>query len=158
MGQRARPATRPMVKCVLPLGLALLAGCAVAPPNPPEAVPVTVKVPVYEPVYCSPPKLERPVLPVGALTPGTGPADTMRAYAATVVILKGAVNERDEVIAGCEKPGGSGSVEPAVPEDANGRSNAVASEEHKGVSGWSRMFSLLRDAEGEVIRRHKKIL
>ena len=93
-----------MVKCVLPLILALLAGCALAPPAGTFPAPVIVKVPVYEAVYCTPPKLERPKLPVGALVPDSSPADTLRAYAATVVLLKGAVEERDEVIAGCERP------------------------------------------------------
>ena len=38
---------------------------------------------------------------------GTAPADTIRAYAATVVILKAAVRERDAVLAGCAKPADS---------------------------------------------------
>jgi hypothetical protein len=40
---------------------------------------------------------------VAELRRGTTPTDTMRPCAATVVILKGAVRERDEVIAGCAK-------------------------------------------------------
>lgn len=104
MGQRAGSATRPMVKCVLPLFLALTAGCAVAPPESALVAPVTVKLPVYSPVYCTIPKLERPPLPVAELKSDTPPADTLKAYASTIVILKGAVDERDEVIAGCVKP------------------------------------------------------
>ena len=90
----------------LPLLLVLIAGCASAPPFAPVATPVTVKVPVYEPVYCATPALAKPALPIAQLQANSAPADTMRAYAATVVMLKGAVNERDAVIAGCAKPQG----------------------------------------------------
>lgn len=70
----------------------------------PIAEPVTVKVPVYKPVYCQIPALAKPALPIAELQPDSAPADTIRAYAATVVILKGALGERDAVIAGCAKP------------------------------------------------------
>jgi len=97
-----------MVKCVLPLLLVLATGCASAPPPEPLVMPQIVKVPVSQPVYCPAPKLERPALPVAELRGDTAPADTIRAYAATVVILKGAVRERDAVIAGCAKPAEDG--------------------------------------------------
>ncbi len=93
-----------MVKRFLPLGLVLLAGCAFSPPFFSPATPVEVKVPVYEPVYCTPPSLANPRLPISALTPASQPADTIRAYAASVVLLKGAVRELDSIIEGCEEP------------------------------------------------------
>lgn len=101
-----------MVTCILPLILVLLAGCALVPPAAPIPAPVTVKVPVYETVYCRPPKLQRPRLPIAELVADSSPADTVRAYAATVVLLKGAVKERDEVIAGCEKPASTRAAPP----------------------------------------------
>ena len=109
-----------MVKCVLPLTLVLVASCAAAPPIDVVARTITVKVPMYQSVYCNPPELENPELPVSALRPGTTPAATMRAFAGSIVILKGAVRERDEIIKGCEKP--------AAPSDAKGNepSSAVA--------------------------------
>jgi type IV pilus biogenesis protein CpaD/CtpE len=93
-----------MVKCVLPLILALLIGCAVAPPTLQTAPPVEVKLPMPELVYCLTPKLTRPVLPVATLALTSRPADTIRAYAASIVLLKGAVRQRDAVIAGCVRP------------------------------------------------------
>lgn len=96
-----------MVKCVLPLLLVLLTGCASAPPLEPLVMPQIVKVPVAQPIYCPAAKMTQPELPVAELKRGTAPADTIRAYAAAVVILKGAVRERDAVIAGCTKPGDS---------------------------------------------------
>ena len=109
-----------MVKCVLPLTLVLVTGCASAPPIDVVARTITVKVPMYQSVYCDPPSLGNPELPVSALRPGTPPAATMRAFAGSIVILKGAVHERDEIIKGCEKP--------AAPSDAksNGPSSIVA--------------------------------
>lgn len=93
-----------MVKCVLPLVLVLATGCASAPPIDVVARTVTVKVPIYQPVYCDPPALGEPELPVSGLRPGTPPAATMRAFAGSIVILKGAVRARDQIIKGCEKP------------------------------------------------------
>lgn len=109
-----------MVKCVLPLTLVLVTGCASAPPIDLVARTVTVKVPMYQSVYCDPPALENPELPVGALRPGTPPAETMRAFAGSIVILKGAVHERDEIIKGCERPA------PRSGEKSNGLSSIVA--------------------------------
>lgn len=94
-----------MVKRLLPLSLVLLAGCAFSPPFfSAPAVPVEVEVPVIEPVYCQPPPSRRPALPIAALTAASAPADTLRAYAATVILLKGLVRERDALIAGCAEP------------------------------------------------------
>jgi hypothetical protein len=109
-----------MVKCVLPLTLVLVTGCASPPPIDVVARTITVKVPMYQSVYCDPPALGDPELPVSGLRPGTAPAETMRAFAGSIVILKGAVHERDEIIKGCEKPG--------APSDAKGNepSSAVA--------------------------------
>ena len=94
-----------MVKCILPLILALACGCAAAPPIT-RTETVAVKTPVLEPVYCAAPAPARPSLPVGRLTAASPAADTMRAYAATIAILKAAVRERDAIIAGCAAPGG----------------------------------------------------
>ncbi len=80
-----------------------LAGCAAAHQDS-IATPVTVEIPVATPVYCSPPPMDKPALALAALSANSTPADTIRAYAATVAILKGAVTERDDVIAGCAKP------------------------------------------------------
>ena len=104
------------MRCLLPLLLVLLAGCASAPPISPIATPVTVKMPVYEPVYCAVPALTKPALPIAQLGANSAPADTVRAYAATVVILKGAVSERDAVIAGCAKPQGENTQAQAASE------------------------------------------
>ena len=94
-----------MVRRLLPpLLLPLLAACASAPPPESPAVPVTVKVPVYTPVFCKPPALAHPVLPIAALTAGSPAADTMRCYAASIVILEGAVKDREAIIAGCAAP------------------------------------------------------
>jgi len=93
-----------MVRRLLPPLLALLAGCASAPPPIAPAAPVTVKVPILRPLPCDPPRMGRPALPIAELKPASPPADTMRAYAATVAILKGAVAERDAALAGCSAP------------------------------------------------------
>jgi len=84
------------------IGIGAIAGCAAH--QAPIAIPITVELPIATPVYCSPPPLDKPVLAIAALTASSTPADTVRAYAATVAILKGAVTERDDVIAGCGKP------------------------------------------------------
>ncbi len=93
-----------MVRRLLPLVLAPLAGCALTPSKLPPARPVEVDVPVAVPIYCAAPPSQYPELPIGALRSTTPPADTIRAYAATVVVLKGLVRERDAIIAGCVAP------------------------------------------------------
>ena len=93
-----------MVRRLLPLILVLASGCAFSPPFGAPAVPVEVKVPVYRPVYCQTPPRVVPELPIAGLLPTTAPADTMRAYVATVMVLKGMVRERDALIAGCAEP------------------------------------------------------
>lgn len=91
------------------LGIALmigtlgLAGCGMQAQQPPPPVPVTVRVPVPEPVYCPAPDETRPALPIAGLSERSSPADTMRAYAASIVILKGAVEERDQILRGCTR-------------------------------------------------------
>jgi hypothetical protein len=119
-----------MVRRLLPLLLVLFAGCASAPPLGPIVAPVTVKVPVYEPVYCAIPALAKPALPISELHADSAPADTIRAYAATVVMLKGAVSERDAVIAGCRKPQAASGGSSANPgrEQGETQSNEVSSE------------------------------
>ncbi len=84
-----------------------LSGCAARAPEM-IATPVTVRVPVAEPIYCAAPKLGKPALPISGLAAGSAPADTVRAYAATVAVLKGAVAERDAILAGCTRPAAPG--------------------------------------------------
>jgi hypothetical protein len=93
-----------MVKCLLPLILIAVTGCASAPPLSALVRPFEVQVPVAIPVYCKPPVLARPGLPIAGLSSASSAAETIRSYAATVMILKGAVQERDAVIAGCAAP------------------------------------------------------
>jgi len=83
--------------------IALLGACSVAPPNPAPR-PVTVSIPVAAPVYCDAPDLGKPALPLAGLKTDSAPADTVRLYAATVEVLKGAVVERDRIIGGCRRP------------------------------------------------------
>ena len=77
-------------------------GCAAQPQ--PILTPVQVEVPIATPVYCGVSKLGKPALPIGGLNATSPPADTIRAYAATVALLKGAVEERDLEFAGCIDP------------------------------------------------------
>jgi hypothetical protein len=56
------------------------------------------------PVYCPLPAIPRPALPVADLTADSSAADTVRAYAESIAILKGAVAQRDELIDGCRPP------------------------------------------------------
>jgi hypothetical protein len=107
-----------MVTRLLPLILVLLAGCAFSPPFfSAPAVPVEVKEPVYEPVYCHPQEAAPPPLPIADLTPKSAPADTMRAYVETVILLKALVHDRDALIAGCAEPA-SGPPEPPQGDNA----------------------------------------
>jgi hypothetical protein len=91
-------------RAALASAVALLGACSVAPSNPPLPLPVTVDVPVPTPVYCDAPALPKPVLPLATLKPDSAPADTVRAYAASVELLKGAVIERDQDLDGCRRP------------------------------------------------------
>src|SRR5579872_669619 len=103
MGQRASAGVVSVVKLIaLTLTAAIISGCTTAPP--PIETPVEVKVPVATPVYCQVGKLSRPSLPLSTLKPDSAPADTIRTYAATVAILKGAVRQRDFAIEGCTAP------------------------------------------------------
>lgn len=83
------------------LGVLAGAGCALEPAPVPVVRPLMVQVPVLHEMPCSAPALADPALPIAGLTPASAPADTMRAYAAAVAILKGAVRERDAELAGC---------------------------------------------------------
>ncbi len=84
-----------------------IAGCASAASRTPApmARPMMVEVPVLHETPCPVPALDDPALPVAALKPGSAPGDTMRAYAASIVILKGAVRQRDALLAGCASGG-----------------------------------------------------
>jgi hypothetical protein len=99
-----------MVERLLPLIVVALMGCALPPSAAAPARLVTVQVPVPQPVYCKAPAPSYPRLPIASLNGASKTADTMRAYAASVIILKGLVRERDEVIAGCKKPSGESRV------------------------------------------------
>jgi len=83
---------------------AAIAGCAAGVEPAPVVRPLMVQVPVLHETPCPVPSLTHPALPIAGLKPGSSPADTMRAYAAAVTILKGAVRERDAVLAGCARP------------------------------------------------------
>jgi hypothetical protein len=104
MGQRARGGAVVVVKTLIVSMsfLVSLAGCAAE--QAPILTPIEVKVPVATPIYCQVGKLDKPALPIAALQANSTPPDTVRAYAATVAILEGAVRERDLVIAGCAAP------------------------------------------------------
>ena len=54
-----------------------------------------------------------PALPIAGLAAASAPADTLRAYAATVVVLKATVRELDSLIAGCAEPTGAAGGAPA---------------------------------------------
>jgi len=114
-GRRERDPTaaRPRVKdaresvarlAALACALAI-AGCAAgcAASAAPAPAPLMVQVPVLHQTPCPAPTLARPALPLTGLEAGSPPADTIRAYAAAVAILKGAVRERDAVLAGCAR-------------------------------------------------------
>jgi hypothetical protein len=91
-----------MVRCILPPILALLMGCAAVPLPPPR--PLTVKVPVFTPMYCDVARPPLPKLPLTALKSDSAPGETMRAYVASVILLKGAVEERDALLGSCRPP------------------------------------------------------
>lgn len=82
--------------------ISAVGGCAARPPIAPR--PVMVKVPVPVPVYCPLSLPEKPSLPISRLTPASTAADTIRAYASAIAILKGAVRQRDQIIIGCAAP------------------------------------------------------
>lgn len=109
-----------MVKIIaLTLTLAIISGCTTAPQ--PIPTPIEVQVPVATPVYCQVGELDKPALPLSTLKPDSAPADTIRAYAATVAILKGAVRQRDLAIEGC-----AASVSALPPTKVNVGSAAVS--------------------------------
>ncbi|MNU44082.1 hypothetical protein D3C71_328880 [compost metagenome] len=63
---------------------ALLAGCAITAPAP---APIVVPTPV--PCRAAAERPPRPELPLSTLAPGAQPSVVVRAYAATVEMLKG---------------------------------------------------------------------
>jgi hypothetical protein len=105
MGQRASGGIGVVVRTrIISLAITMaVAGCATQA-APPILTPVEVRVPIATPVYCQVGKLDNPELPIRRLKADSDPDDTIRAYAATVAILKGAVRQRDLVIAGCAAP------------------------------------------------------
>jgi hypothetical protein len=48
--------------------------------------------------------MTRPQLAIAALSADAPPAETMRAFAETVVTLKGAMLQREKALAACVKP------------------------------------------------------
>ncbi len=71
-------------------------GCATICPPCKPAKPVTIHIPL---VTCPPPpELVRPELPIDALKPGAAPAEVMRAYVSTTVMLMGYVSELETVV------------------------------------------------------------
>lgn len=105
LGRRcaAREAAARAIRALGALALAAaIAGCA-AREAAPLVRPLMVRVPVLHETPCPVPSLADPALPLAALGPGSPPADTMRAYAASVALLKGAVRQRDAVLAGCAR-------------------------------------------------------
>jgi hypothetical protein len=123
-----------MVKRFLPLSLVLLAGCALSPPPFAPATPIEIKVPVFQPVYCTMPQLANPLLPISALTASSPPADTLRAYAASVVLLKGAVRDLDSIIEGCSEPSPTTPANPAPPGDDASPSDVAAPADASSIS------------------------
>jgi hypothetical protein len=110
-----------MVKMIATTFAAIaLLGCGAQSPQP-ILTPLEVKVPVATPVYCEVGKLAKPELPIAALKPDSAAADTVRAYAATVAILKGAVRQRDLLLQGCGAPA-------SAPVPAAASAGAAASE------------------------------
>jgi hypothetical protein len=105
-----------------------LAACArvVAPPAPRA---VMVNVPVLHTVYCAAPELKPPTLALASLGADSPPADTMRSYVASVMVLKSAVRERDAILRGCGAPaeGESAVTADASPQTSAGAAGGVAS-------------------------------
>ncbi|MGH8014320.1 MAG: hypothetical protein ACREQ4_17665 [Candidatus Binataceae bacterium] len=63
-----------------------------------------VRVPVFTPVYCEVKQPPPPALPLAKLRADSAPADTMRAYVASVILLKGALEQSDTLLSGCAEP------------------------------------------------------
>jgi hypothetical protein len=127
MGQRASGGAVVVVRTLV-LTLALMTsvfGCAAIGPQP-ILTPIEVKVPVATPVYCQVAKLDKPELPLSALKADSAPDDTIRAYAATVAILKGAVQQRDLVLEGCAAPVGGQQQTPAASDGTASAAREVA--------------------------------
>jgi hypothetical protein len=79
----------------LVLVCAVLTGCATKPPvYVPEAVLIPIPVKPAQP----PADLDRPVMPIAALTDLDTPDVVLKAYVATVELLKSMVIERDRVL------------------------------------------------------------
>ncbi|HZO81154.1 MAG TPA: hypothetical protein VFB33_05620 [Candidatus Binataceae bacterium] len=109
--QAPRRLSRAAARTLVAAGLGCaMAGCAAGAAAPLPAAPVRVEVPLLRQVPCPLPRLAHPTLPLGALTAGSPPADTIRAYAASVAILKGAVREREALLAGCARAAATAST------------------------------------------------
>ena len=64
---------------------------------------------VFALVACARVAAPAPPLAIASLAPDSSPADTMRSYVATVMVLKSAVHERDTILRGCAAPADGGS-------------------------------------------------
>ena len=89
-------------KFLMLLASVAMLGCGAQPQ--PVLTPIEAGVPIPTPVYCQVGKLAKPELPISSLRADSAPADTIRAYAATVALLKGAVRQRELLLEGCAAP------------------------------------------------------
>jgi hypothetical protein len=119
--------------------IAMLSGCAANETG--VAMPTEVKLPVATaPPPCIGQLPAHPALPIAALGDDSPPADTVRAYAATVAILKGAVAERDALLGGC--------VAPQAPKPQAGRDPVAARAAIEGgAEDRAALRSLIRGAQ-----------
>ncbi len=99
--------------------MAMLTGCA--PSANAVAMPAEVRLPIATPpAPCITRLPAHPALPIAALDDNSAPADTVRAYAATVAILKGAVGARDALLGGCIAPAPPAEREPRAEAEPEG--------------------------------------
>jgi hypothetical protein len=119
MGQRASGGVIVVVRTLVMMLVitAAISGCASEQP-PAILTPIEVKVPVATPVYCQVAKLDKPELPISVLKTDSAADDTIRAYAATVAILKGAVRQRDLALEGCAAPASDQPRQTSLPDSA----------------------------------------
>ena len=88
-----------------------------------------VEVPIATPIYCQVPKLEPPILAISTLTADSPPADTVRSYAASVDVLKSAVQERDTILEACAPPTGASAPPISSPPPASASKPPALSKE-----------------------------
>jgi hypothetical protein len=96
--------TKATARAALAMLAIAAAGCAGAAAVAPAPAPMPVSVAVAEPVYCKIPIPADPALAIAALGADSPPADTVRAYASSVAVLKAAVRQRDALLEACAPP------------------------------------------------------